>query len=120
MEQSHTDKKAQIVYFSHGGGPLPLLGDPGHKAMVEFMVRLPTQLTKPDAILVISAHWEEGTATLLGAQNPPLFYDYYNFPRKTELKDMAKEAGISLSTFREHLRKAEKKIMPDVIRNLTD
>ena len=46
--------------------------------------------------------------------------DYYNFPRKTELKDMAKEAGISLSTFREHLRKAEKKIMPDVIRNLTD
>jgi predicted DNA binding protein len=45
---------------------------------------------------------------------------YYNFPRKIELKDLAKEAGISLSTFREHLRKAEKKIMPDLARNVRD
>ena len=45
---------------------------------------------------------------------------YYNFPRKTELKHLAKEAGISLSTFREHLRKAEKKVMPDLIRNVRD
>jgi len=45
---------------------------------------------------------------------------YYDFPRKIELKDLAKEAGISLSTFREHLRKAEKKIMPDLIRNVRD
>ncbi len=71
---------AQIVYFSHGGGPLPILGDASHKAMLDFMRRLPTQLRKPDAILVISAHWEESAATLLGAQNPPMFYDYYGFP----------------------------------------
>ncbi|MBW2974825.1 helix-turn-helix domain-containing protein [Candidatus Woesearchaeota archaeon] len=45
---------------------------------------------------------------------------YYDFPRKTELKDLAKEAGISLSTFREHLRRAEKRIMPDLIRNVRD
>lgn len=70
----------QIIYFSHGGGPLPILGDPGHKAMVDFMKRLPARLRKPDAILVISAHWEEDVATLLGAPNPPLFYDYYGFP----------------------------------------
>ncbi len=44
--------------------------------------------------------------------------NYYDFPRKIELKDLAKEAGISLSTFREHLRKAEKKIMPHTIRNV--
>jgi 4,5-DOPA dioxygenase extradiol len=37
-------------------------------------------LRKPDAILVISAHWEESAATLLGAQTPPMFYDYYGFP----------------------------------------
>ena len=80
MNQTNTDKKAQIVYFSHGGGPLPILGDPGHKAMVDFMTQLPLQLTKPDAILVISAHWEESAATLLGAQSPPMFYDYYGFP----------------------------------------
>jgi len=75
-------KRAQIVYFSHGGGPLPILGDAGHKAMVDFMRQLPSRLRKPDAVLVISAHWEESTATLLGAQKPPMFYDYYGFPEK--------------------------------------
>ena len=78
--QNDPQTKAQIVYLSHGGGPLPILGDPGHKAMVDFMTRLPGQLPKPDAILVISAHWEESAATLLGAQAPAMFYDYYGFP----------------------------------------
>jgi aromatic ring-opening dioxygenase catalytic subunit (LigB family) len=80
MEHPSPESKAQIVYFSHGGGPLPILGDASHKAMVDFMTRLPSQLTRPDAILVVSAHWEEGAATLLGAQNPAMFYDYYGFP----------------------------------------
>ncbi|MEJ2690029.1 MAG: class III extradiol ring-cleavage dioxygenase [Deltaproteobacteria bacterium] len=78
----NSEQRAQIVYFSHGGGPLPILGDPGHKAMIDFMKRLPTQLIRPDAILVISAHWEENVATLLGAANPPMFYDYYGFPEE--------------------------------------
>ena len=77
-----TKNKAQIVYFSHGGGPLPFLGDPGHQAMVEFMTELPSQLRKPEAILVFSAHWEESVVTLLGASNPPLYYDYYGFPKE--------------------------------------
>jgi 4,5-DOPA dioxygenase extradiol len=80
MTQDNPGNGAQIVYFSHGGGPLPLLGDPGHRAMVDFMRQLPAQLRKPDAILVISAHWEESAATLLGAKKPPMFYDYYGFP----------------------------------------
>ena len=72
--------KAQIIYFSHGGGPLPLLGDPGHQAMVTFMQELPARLKKPEAILVISAHWEERIAKIQDAPAPPLFYDYYGFP----------------------------------------
>jgi aromatic ring-opening dioxygenase catalytic subunit (LigB family) len=80
--QNNPDHKAQIVYFSHGGGPLPILGDPSHKAMVDFMQQLPARLRKPDAILVISAHWEESVATLTGAHSPPLFYDYYGFPEQ--------------------------------------
>ena len=75
--------KKRIVYFSHGGGPLPLLGDPGHKAMIEFMNVLPEQIERPDLILVISAHWEEAVPTLLGSPNPPMFYDYYGFPPET-------------------------------------
>src|SRR5512141_804381 len=71
---------ARVVYFSHGGGPLPILGDPSHKAMIEFMTSLPQRLPRPEAILVISAHWEEGPATLTGSAHPPLFYDYSAFP----------------------------------------
>ena len=76
-----TEKQPTIIYFSHGGGPLPILGDPSHQAMSEFMRRLPDQLPEPEAILVISAHWEQPQATLLGAAKPHMFYDYYGFPR---------------------------------------
>ena len=82
LNQKNPQHQAQIVYFSHGGGPLPILGDASHKSMVEFMRQLPSRLRKPDAILVISAHWEESTATLLSAPTPPMFYDYYGFPDK--------------------------------------
>lgn len=80
MTQRTPDNQAQIVYFSHGGGPLPILGDPGHQAMVAFMTRLSSQMRRPDLILVVSAHWEENVATLMGAQRPPMLYDYYGFP----------------------------------------
>ena len=80
MTVNGNGSKAQIVYFSHGGGPLPILGDPSHQAMIDFMTALPGRLHKPDAILVISAHWEESAATLTGAAQPPMFYDYYGFP----------------------------------------
>ena len=63
MKSTSSEKNAQIVYFSHGGGPLPILGDPGHKAMVDFMKELPSKLKKPDAILVISATGRERADT---------------------------------------------------------
>lgn len=72
--------QAQLVYFSHGGGPLPLLGDEGHAAMIRFMRALPATFNTPEAILVISAHWEERVPTLQAAPNPAMFYDYYGFP----------------------------------------
>ncbi|MCG6892383.1 MAG: dioxygenase [Desulfobacteraceae bacterium] len=82
MISNRSQDNAQLVYFSHGGGPLPILGDASHQAMVSFMERLPSRLKKPEAILVISAHWEEDAATLLGAPNPEMFYDYYGFPER--------------------------------------
>lgn len=80
MNQKNPQNQAQIVYISHGGGPLPILGDTSHKAMVNFMLHLPSRLRKPDVILVISAHWEESAATLSGANAPPMLFDYYGFP----------------------------------------
>ena len=78
-DSNEAQKKARIVYFSHGGGPLPILGDASHKAMVEFMMALPSQIERPGAFLVISAHWEESVATLLGANAPTMLFDYYGF-----------------------------------------
>lgn len=71
-----------VIYFSHGGGPLPILGDPSHKEMISFMKKLPEELDKPKAIIVISAHWEEEVPTIIGNNNPPLYYDYYGFPKE--------------------------------------
>lgn len=71
---------ANVIYFSHGGGPLPILGDPTHKEMVSFMNKLSKEIVKPEAIIVISAHWEEAVPTIIGNDNPSLFYDYYGFP----------------------------------------
>ena len=64
-----SDIKGRIVYFSHGGGPLPILGEQSHKAMVDFMVRLSSQIARPEAIIVISAHWEEDKPTITSGPN---------------------------------------------------
>ena len=81
MKKGSADRTGNIVYFSHGGGPLPILGEPSHATMVDFMKQLPRNIDKPDAILVVSAHWEEDTPTLIGHGSPSLFFDYYGFPQ---------------------------------------
>lgn len=78
MEES---RRAKIAYVSHGGGPLPLLGEPGHARMVEFMNQLPSIVGEsPEAIVVFSAHWEAGRVTIQSGASPELLYDYYGFP----------------------------------------
>ena len=37
----------------------------------------------PQAILVVSAHWEEGVPTVQTNPRPPLLFDYYGFPQET-------------------------------------
>lgn len=70
----------QVLFVSHGGGPLPLLGDPQHQELVAQLEGISEQLEKPKAILVISAHWEAETPTVTTAADPGLLYDYYGFP----------------------------------------
>lgn len=42
---------------------------------------------KPEALIVISAHWEEEVVTINSHQSPPLLFDYSGFPKHTyELK----------------------------------
>ncbi len=39
-------------------------------------------------------------------------YEYYNYPRKIELKKLARLMNLSYSTYQAHLRKAEQKLLP--------
>ena len=73
-------KATDVLFVSHGGGPMPLLGDPGHQDMVDRLTELAAGLCKPSAILVISAHWEEAIPTITSGTTPSLIYDYYGFP----------------------------------------
>ncbi len=75
-------KDLQVLFLSHGGGPLPLLGDAGHQEMVNCLKSIATTLKKPSAILVISAHWEEAIPTITAHANPSLIYDYHGFPEE--------------------------------------
>ncbi len=73
----------QILYLSHGGGPMPLLKDSAHQEMVTQLRKFSAELTRPSAILIISAHWEAAVPTITSSPRPPLIYDYYNFPEET-------------------------------------
>jgi aromatic ring-opening dioxygenase catalytic subunit (LigB family) len=74
-----------VVFIPHGGGPWPFV-DLGLDAQeVEALTHylqslrdLPQQ--PPRALLVVSAHWEERVPTLMNAEKPALYYDYYGFP----------------------------------------
>lgn len=74
---------AQSIYFSHGGGPMPLLHDPSHEIMNQFMKSLPEQLERPQAIVVFSAHWEHKDILVQHVEAPGMVYDYYGFPKET-------------------------------------
>ena len=76
-------KTPTITFISHGGGPMPLLNDPGHANMVTHLKALTKKLGKPSAILMISAHWEETAATITSGTAPKMIYDYYGFPPET-------------------------------------
>jgi aromatic ring-opening dioxygenase catalytic subunit (LigB family) len=70
----------KALFISHGGGPLPLLGDASHREMIACLTGIAADIPKPDAIIVVSAHWEARVPTVTAASSPALIYDYYNFP----------------------------------------
>lgn len=77
------------LYIPHGGGPCFFMdwtmgpADTWDK-MADWLRALSGTLpTKPKAILVISAHWEESVITVTTSANPSLIYDYYGFPEHT-------------------------------------
>ena len=39
---------------------------------------------------------------------------YYEAPKKTNLRELARLSKVSLATYQKHLQKAEAKVIPDV------
>ncbi|WP_375254232.1 DODA-type extradiol aromatic ring-opening family dioxygenase [Yoonia sp.] len=79
--------KALPTYFiSHGGGPWPWV-----PKMRETFAKLETSLkdmvatwdAPPKAILMVSGHWEGAQVEVMATQQPPMIYDYHNFPKET-------------------------------------
>lgn len=59
---------------------MPLLGDPGHREMASRLKNIAATISPPEAIVVVSAHWEAQVPTITAGSNPALIYDYYGFP----------------------------------------
>ena len=76
-------KKISGFYLSHGGGPLPLMGDEGHREMVEHLRAIGEQVQRPSSIIMVSAHWEEEIVSITSGARPELIYDYSGFPPET-------------------------------------
>ncbi|ACE85523.1 DODA-type extradiol aromatic ring-opening family dioxygenase [Cellvibrio japonicus] len=72
-----------VVFVPHGGGPMPLLGDANHHSLAAFLRNLSHSLPEPQAILVITAHWEAPLASISSAAAPGMLYDYYGFPAES-------------------------------------
>jgi len=55
--------------------------------------------------------FEDITDRQLAALQPALESGYYEQPRKTSLRDLAEQTAVARSTYEEHLRKAENKLI---------
>ena len=76
-------------YLPHGGGPCFFMentrGEPDMWAPMAAFLRglIATLPEKPQAVVVVSGHWEESAFAVNTAAHPPLLFDYYGFPEHT-------------------------------------
>jgi aromatic ring-opening dioxygenase catalytic subunit (LigB family) len=76
------------IFVPHGGGPMPILGDPSHKDLISLLKNEARKVIgQPKAIVLVTAHWETRNPIISGSSKHELLYDYYNFPKESyELK----------------------------------
>lgn len=65
------------VFLAHGAPPL--LDD---AIWMGELASWASQLPRPEAILMLSAHWVDAPITLGATRPVPLIYDFYGFPRR--------------------------------------
>ena len=74
---------APVLYLPHGSGPMPLLDDPAHAGLIHFLKGLAPRIAKPEAIVLVSAHWEAAVPSVYADAAPGMLFDYYGFPPET-------------------------------------
>jgi aromatic ring-opening dioxygenase catalytic subunit (LigB family) len=82
------DSSALPTYFlSHGGGPWPFMKEQygsTYDVLEASLADIPRQVgVRPNAVLVVSGHWEEREFTLSSSAAPGMIYDYGGFPSHT-------------------------------------
>jgi len=108
-----------IIYIPHGGGPLPLLGDPQHAELTRFLREWPRLYSKPSAIVVVSAHWESDPLAVTASSQPELLYDYSGFPPESYLIEYPAPGDLSLAhTIVRHFRENALDVRLDTTRGL--
>lgn len=70
-----TPARMPTIFLSHGA---PLLAD--DPVWTQELADWSAGIPRPDAILVVSAHWEEAPLTLGATTTVPLLYDFWGFP----------------------------------------
>jgi aromatic ring-opening dioxygenase catalytic subunit (LigB family) len=81
--------RTPTLYIPHGGGPCFFMdwtmGPPDTwDRMGAWLEQLGQSVgRRPDAVVVVSAHWEADLFSVTAAAKPPLLYDYYGFPEHT-------------------------------------
>jgi len=110
-------KKIPTLFIPHGGGPCFFMDwnpPDAWDRQAAYLRNLPNSITQnPEAILIVSGHWEEDVATVQSNPMPELLFDYYGFPEHTyELKypapghpilsarvvELLKSSGIQVNT----------------------
>ena len=81
-----TEARMPALYLGHGSPPL--LDDQIWSGQLAAWAR---DLPRPQAILIVSAHWESAPASL-SASRAPLVYDFGGFDEKL-LPDAVRDAG---------------------------
>ena len=82
-----TTSTLPTFFISHGGGPWPWMrSETGgrYDRLAQALSDMPRQLgATPQAVLMVSAHWEEPVFTAMTHPQPPMLYDYGGFPEHT-------------------------------------
>ena len=81
-----TQERQPAIYIAHGGGPWPYMEQAGgqHDSLRTHLEALPASLPRqPDAVVIVTAHWEAPEFTVSSASQPSMIYDYGGFPAHT-------------------------------------